>query len=180
MKKLLSIVLCLVFVLSLAACKEEEKPYVHPLPIEDFAAQGMLSDIGYKLGDDVDSTKTAMQSLADDTNELKFEERTDGEYTVMSIADIHCCYKTDDKEAGLTHISKGEETYGFESGAIVTDVRDKMSEMGYDAEEREPKEDELFFLMNDTYSVLEYEIKGNTVLFVFQSNYGLCAVAIRD
>ncbi len=180
MKKLLSFVLCLVFALSLTACSEKEEEYVHPIDVEVYAEQGTLSNLGYKLGDSVDETRIAMESLADETNELYFREFEADDYTVMTIGDISCCYKTDDEDAGLTHISKGDETFGFEAGAIVTDVRDKMSKLGYDADERDAKDGELFFLMNDSYTVLEYAVKGNTLLFVFQSNYGLCSTVICD
>ena len=46
-----------------------------------------------------------------------------------------------------------------------------MSEMGFDATEREAKSGELFFLPASAgTTVLQYQIKENTVLFVFQEH----------
>ncbi len=179
MKKLICLMLALLFVLSLAACgKKDDKKSSHSVDIEYHAELGQIAEIGYKLGDDVDSTKTAMQTLIDDHGEPLYTEIQSNDYTVMMAGSVFCCYKTDDKKAGLTHIITQEDAYGFTADSVPTQIRDTLKEMGYTAEIRDAKGGEIFFLPGGGFSVLEYEIKDNKILFVFAEN-DLCATVIH-
>lgn len=173
MKKLFSLVLCVIFVLSLAACGNNSNGGSdHSVDVEYYAKLGQINDISYKLGDGVDETYDIISTATlDDEGEYLYYEYETGDYTVMTDGTVCCCYKTEDKSAGITHIVKYGDAYGFNIGAISTQIRDTMSDMGYTATEREAKSGELFFLPSSSdITVLEYEIKENTVLFVFQQN----------
>lgn len=172
MKKFLCLVLCVVFALSVSACgKNSGGNERHGVDVEYFAKLGQISDVKYKLGDSVDKTKTSLSETPDDHGASNYFDYTLGDYTVMTDGIISCCYKTDDADAGITHIVKAGDAYGFEVGAVSTQVRDAMSKSGFDAVEREPKKGEIFFLPSsaDT-TVLEYKIKDCTVLFVFNEH----------
>lgn len=172
MKKILSLVLCIVFALSLTACSDKSGGgSEHSVDIEYYAKLGQISDLEYKLGDSVQDAKTVLSETLDDHGESLYFDYTSGDYTVMSDGTVCCCYKTDDESAGVTHIVKYGDAYGFTVGAVSTQIRDTMSDMGYESQEREAKSDELFFLPASAgITVLEYQIKENTVLFVFQEH----------
>ncbi len=178
MKKVLCLVLCVFLALSFTACgKNSNKGNQHSVDIEYFAKLGQISDVEYKLGDNIDETKSLLAETPDDHGASNYFDYESGDYTIMTDGTVSCCYKTDDKDAGITHIVKHGEAYGFEVGAVSTQVRDTMSNMGFDAVEREAKNGEIFFLPSGAdMSVLEYKIKDCTVLFVFSEHAFSAAV----
>ncbi len=177
MKKLLSVILCLIFVFSFAACDKKEKSSELEIDVEYYAKLGQISDVDYTLGGDVDDVKESLEAAQADHEHPVFSEYPSGKYTVMTDGNVACCYEADKKESGITHIIKYGDAYGFYQGAISTQVRDTMSELGFDATERDAEDGELFFLPGTGLTVLEYEIKDNTVLFVF-AEHSLSAAVI--
>lgn len=176
-KKLLSFILCVIFMLSLTACGDKtENTDEHSIDIKYYTNLGQINDVQYKLGGDVDSAQGSLsadeENSADEHGHEKFYyDYESGDYTVLTDGSVCCCYKTDSKDDGITHIVKYGGAYGFNQGAVSTQVRDTMSDMGYEAEEREAKSGELFFLpSSDLFTVLEYKIDNTTVLFVFQEH----------
>ena len=183
MKRFLCLVLCMLFVLSLTACGSE-----HDTDIKSYAKQGLIDGVDYKLGDDVDETKNALsakyESLKNGESEFAEEDEAfyydfeSGKYTVMTDGEISCCYLTEDKDLGITHVIKVGGAYGFNIGTMSTELSDTMAEMGFDATEREAEKGELFYLPSSpNMTVLEYEVKDNTILFVF-TDHALTATAI--
>lgn len=172
MKKILSLILCMVFVLSLTACGGNSgKKSDHSIDVEYYAKMGKISDIDFKIGASVEDAKATLELTVDDHGESMFFEYPSGDYTVMTDGTVCCCYKTEEKDNGITHIVKYGDAYGFTVGDVSTDVRDTMTDMGYTATEREAEKDELFFLpASADITVLKYEIKDYTVLFVFQQH----------
>ncbi len=172
MKKVISLILCVVFVLSLSACgKDGDKKSTHSVDIEYYAKLGQISDLEYKLGDSIENTKTLLDETVDHHGESNYFDYPSGEYTVMTDGTVCACYKTEDKDAGISHIVKYGDAYGFKAGDVSTQIRDIMSDMGYDADEREAKQGELFFMPAAAdMTVLEYQIKDVSVLFVFQEH----------
>lgn len=172
MKRFLSLILCLLFVLSLTACgKEGGKKASHSIDIEYYAKLGQINDLEYKLGDSVADTKNSLSKTTDDHGESNYYDYPSGDYTVMTDGSVCVCYTTDDESAGVTHIVKYGDAYGFTIGTISTQIRDTMSDMGFDATERDAtREDILFLPAGADMTVLEYKINENTVLFVFQEH----------
>ena len=179
MKKILCLVLCVVFAFSLAACGEEnDKKSNHSVDIEYYVSLGQINDLKYKLGDSVDSAVESLEETLDDHGESNYFDYESGDYTVMTDGEVYCCYKTEDEDAGLTHVVKAGDAFGFTAGAVSTEIRDVMSDFGFDAKERDAKRDEIFFLPTGaSTTVLKYEIKDNTLLFVFQE-HALAATVI--
>lgn len=172
MKKILSAVLCLIMVLPLIACSQTKNNKVkHDVDIEYYAKIGKISDVDYKIGEDVADVKSTLEQTVDDHGESNYFDYESGEYTVMTDGAVCACYKTADESIGITHIVKYGDAYGFSVGAVSTQVRDVMSAAGYDSAEREAKKGELFFLpAGADMTVLEYKIKNYTLLFVFQEH----------
>lgn len=172
MKKILSLVLCFIFVFSLAACGQNRNGKSdHGVDVEYYAKMGKISDIDYKIGAPIEDVKATLEQTPDDHGDSNYFDYQSGEYTIMTDGSVCACYKTEDKSAGITHIVKYGNAYGFTVGAVSTFVRDTMSDMGYTATEREAKKGELFFLpAGADITILEYKIKDYTVLFVFQEH----------
>jgi len=170
MKRIISVALCIVFAISLVACGNS-KDFNHSIDIEYFAKHGQINEIEFKLGDDAEEVKTSLSATVDDHGESNYFDYESGKYTIMTDGSVCCCYETTEKEKGITHIIKYGDAYGFTVGAVSTNVRDIMSNLGYDDIEREAKNGELFFLPSSAdMTVLEYKIKDTTVLFVFQQH----------
>ena len=172
MKKLLCLILCVAFVLSLAACgKEDNKKITHSVDIEYYVKLGQIKDLDYKLGGSIEDAKTLLAQTTNDHGESNYFDYPSGDYTIMTDGEVCVCYKTDDASTGITHIVKYGDAYGFTVGAVSTQVRDTMTGMGFATTEREIKQGELFFLpAGANMTALEYEIEGITLLFVFQEH----------
>ena len=172
MKKIFCLVLCMIFVFSFAACgKDGGKKIEHSIDIEYYAKLGQINDLEYKLGDSIENTKSQLNKTTDDHGESNYYDYTSGDYTVMTDGAVCACYKTDDEAAGITHIVKYGDAYGFTVGDVSTQIRDVMSGLGYDATEREATREDVFFLpAGADMTVLEYKIKDTNLLFVFQEH----------
>ena len=179
MKKIFSLILCVAFVLSLSACGGKGSKS----DVEYYAKRGQIMDVDYTLGGDVDAAQQALSAKymsfangegeLDEENEAFYVDFESGEYTVMTDGNVICCYVTDQKQDGITHIIKNGDAYGFELGIISSQLRDAMSKNGFNATERDADKSELFFLpgsANMNMTVLEYKFDENTVLFVFQDS----------
>ncbi len=172
MKKIICFALCIVFVLSFTACgKNSSNKGAHGVDIEYFAKLGQINDLEYRLGDDIENTKTKLAETTDDHGESNYFDYPSGDYTIMTDGTVFCCYKTEDASAGITHIVKNGDAYGFTIGTVSTQIRDTMSNMGFDATEREASRQDIFFLPAAAdMTVLEYRFEQTNVLFVFQEH----------
>lgn len=173
MKKIVCLIVSMIFVISLSACADDaQKESNHSVDVKYYASLGQINDLEYKLGAKVDEAVKLLEKTVDDHGDPIYFDYQSGDYTVMTDGGIYCCYKTDAKDEGLTHVVKTGDAYGFAAGAVSTQIRDVMSDFGYEATEREAKRDEIFFLPASIgMTVLEYKIENNTLLFVFQEHY---------
>lgn len=174
MKKILALVLCVVFVFSFAACKEKsnDENALYSVDIERYVNSGRIDTLEYKLGSDVDEVKDKLSESVGEEGESNFFEIETNKYTVMSAGEIYCCYITDESDKGLTHIATCEGAYGFKKGDLTIQVSQAMESLGYKATERNAVQGELFFLpgVGTNATVLEYNFEENTLLFVFQES----------
>ena len=89
----------------------------------------------------------------------------------MTDGAVCACYKTADESIGITHIVKYGDAYGFISGDVSVQIRDTMTSLGYEATEKDASKDTVFFMpVGADMTTLEYKIKENTVLFIFQEH----------
>lgn len=172
MKKIVSLILCIIFAFSFTACGDDsDEKSNHSVDVEYYAKLGQINGLEYKLGGSVEDAKELLNKTTDDHGESNYFDYESGDYTIMTDGSVCVCYKTDDESAGITHIVKYGDAYGFTIGAVSTQLRDTMTNMGYTATEREAKKGELFFLpAGASMTVLEYKIENHTVLFVFQEH----------
>lgn len=184
MKKVLSVIICLVLTLSFTACKEKgSNGSDHSIDVEYYANLGQINDVEYILGGDVDKAQQSLSADESDSEDIHghkkfYYDYESGDYTVLTDGIVCCCYKTDDKTEGITHLVKYGDAYGFIQGEISTQVSEKMESMGFSATEREARDGELFFLPSTgELTVLQYDFEKNTVLFVFEE-HALCTTVI--
>ncbi len=174
MKKVLSFVLALSFLLCLNGCgKNETEKSEHSVDVKYYANLGQINDIDFKLGDNTDTVKDALSAETEHTDDDDFfyYDYEADDYTVMTNGSVACCYETDNKDGGLTHIVSFGDAYGFAHGAVLSEVRDTMTKLGFETKERSAKKDELFFLPSSgDITVLQYDFEKNTVLFVFEES----------
>ncbi len=172
MKRIVSVCLILVFCFSLAACGEKDKKGELSVDVEYFAKLGSMPECEYTLGGDVKEAEDKLSvSVVDDHGEANYYSYQSGDKTVMTDGTYCCCYETENSAAGITHIVKYGDSYGFAQGTVSTVIRDAMADAGFESQERDARAGELFFIPGGTtLTVLQYDFSENTVLFVFQEN----------
>ena len=169
MKKALSLILCIVFIFSFAACKEkEEKPTtstpIHTVDVKKYVDAGEFDTVEYKLGADVEQVKEKLQQITDDHGHESYNENEnpDTGYTSISAGEYFCRYKTDQESKGISYIAINNGAFGFEKGTTSTKVREGMATLGYSATLREIKDGEFFGIPRGASAeVLEYQFEKN-------------------
>ena len=176
MKKALSLILCMIFVFSFAACKEKEEksaPVVstvkHNVDVKKLVDEGVIDTIDYKLGDDVETVKTALSQITDEHGDSGFDFNDAWEeYVTMSADGVFCRYEKDEESEGISVLAVNDGAFGFTKGMIPTKVSDAMKSLGYSTALRDVKDGEFFFLPKGTEAgVLEYRFDKNNLAFVF-------------
>ncbi len=176
MKKILSLILCLIFVFSLTACGKKEKentqskPKKHSVDVAAFVEKGEIDTIEYKLGDSVKETDKALKNIKNEEGESNYYQKfsEDRKYIIASAGSVVCRYDVQNEDAGVTYIALSDKAFGFDIGTSVKDVKDAMKTLGHNATERQAKEGELFFLPRTaSATILQYKFGKNTVMFIF-------------
>ncbi len=172
MKRIISLCLILVFCFTLTACGDKGKKSELSVDVEYYANLGTMPECEYTLGGDIAEAESKLStSVVDDQGEANYYSYESGNKTIMTDGTYCCCYETENAAAGITHIVKYGDSYGFTQGTISTVIRDAMAAAGFEAQERDARAGELFFIPGGTtLTVLQYDFKENTVLFVFQEN----------
>ena len=194
MKKLFSLLLCFVIVLSFSACKDKKNTNTLNIDLEYYAKLGKMPEAEFTLGDEVDDV---VANLTDKQNSFDAEHKDDeddshnhdqaefifnvieGEKNVLiDNGVINYYYNKNNKDNGISYIVNYDTAFGIEIGAIISEVQKYLS--GYELKEEELTDENVFFasyIANGT--VLKTEIKDVAILFVFQENQ-LFATAMYD
>ncbi len=178
MKKIISLLLAILFVVSFAGCKSDnKKEETKGLDIEYYAKLGQIPECEFGL-------KTNPEDIIDkyDTTEESGEEvsnfsKIEGEKTVLlDTGDANYYYQKKNKDMGIGYIISYDGGYGFKSGDISVEIKDAFAD--YDYSEETADADELFFMyLPENNSILRYTFGDNTVIFLFEDN-ALCATVI--
>lgn len=176
MKKILCLILCMVFVFSFVACgKKDEKNTQstikkHNVDVAAYVKKGEIDTIEYKLGDSVEETDEALKKIKNEEGESNYYQQfsQDKKYIIASAGAIVCRYDVQNEDDGVTYIALSDKAYGFDIGTSIKSVKDAMKTLGYNATERQAKDGELFFLPKGIEAeILEYKFGKNTVIFIF-------------
>ncbi len=195
MKKLVSLLLLLVFVLTLCSCGGDKQKDKHIVEIE--AAKGELDGIGFALGTDMetiiehyediveqleDSDKEHSDSMHDHTLAEEFITEDDlGKYcSVMTVTDLYYYIdeKDDDKEKAAVAVTFND-VHEFAIGIAMPD--DVKAALSATPEERKAQESDMFFLpsFEENCLLLRYTYDNYQLDFLFVDDF-LSAVALTD
>lgn len=194
MKKIVSIILCFVFIFSLAACGKEKASNSSNIDLEYYAKLGKMPETDFTLGDDIDEVikkLTDKQEQFDNEHEEDLDHShdhnqadfifnvTEGEKNVLiDNGAINYYYNKDNKKNGISFIVNYDTAFEFEIGTLISEVEENLT--GYELTEEEPNEEEIFFVSYITdASVLKTQINDVAIIFVFQENM-LFATAMYD
>ncbi len=190
MKKIVSIFLCALMLLSFAGCKSDKASAAkkHDIDVEYYASHGKMPECEFSLGESIEEIKKTLDERVEGeaSDEEAGHSHSEWEYTVyeenglglVALMGINIYYDAADEKTVSELVSFGDG-FGFKSGAVSLEVRDTMTSLGFETTEREAEEGEIFFLpASEALSVLEYSFEQNTVLFVFQDN-ALCATLLK-
>lgn len=194
MKKLFSLLLCFVIVLSFSACKDKKNTNTLNVDLEYYAKLGKMPEAEFTLGDEVDDV---VAKLTDKQNSFDSEHKDDEDHShnhdqaefIFNVIEgeknvlidngvINYYYNKNNKDNGISYIVNYDTAFGIEIGAIISEVQKYLS--GYELKEEELTDENVFFasyIANGT--VLKTEIKDVAILFVFQENQ-LFATAMYD
>ena len=178
MKKILSVLIAVCMVFSFAGCGEKEKNTdTNVIDIEYYVSLGQMPECGYQLGDDVETVKSDLSALVETEGSEAVYEVTEGENNVLiDNGDFCYYYKKANPEKGVSYIVNYGTAYGFDTGAVIVEVKDALADFEYT---EEPLNENNAFFMFDTSNgtVIKCNFANNTVLFVFKDN-ALCATAL--
>jgi len=194
MKKIVSIILCFVFIFGLAACGKEKVSNNSNIDLEYYAKLGKMPETDFTLGDDIDEVikkLTDKQEQFDNEHEEDLDHShdhnqadfifnvTEGKKNVLiDNGAINYYYNKDNKKNGISFIVNYDTAFEFEIGTLISEVEENLT--GYELTEEEPNEEEIFFVSYITdASVLKTRINDVAIIFVFQENM-LFATAMYD
>ena len=170
MKKIISAILVLLLLFSFAGCKKENKSTAKTgVDIAYYANLGSMPESNLKLGDNVPEDKE------DET--YFFSE--DGTLDYFSNCNFSYYYSPKDEPQKITAIAAFSEAFGFGNGDVSIEITDTLDLLGIKYTEREPQENELFFLPAGDFTVIECKDLKNNLIFVFTDN-SFCAALLSE
>ncbi len=179
MKRIIALVLCLVFSLSLCGCKDKGKNGAKN--IEHYANQGQIPENDIALG-------TGYELLIETLDKRGIEAEKNGEHYGYNVTEgennvliaegpYDYYYKKSDPKKAIGYIISYGTSFGFETGEVILNVENALEGLDYTKENA--NEDNAFFYFGD-YSraqVLKVNTQKNTVIFLFEDST-LTATAI--
>lgn len=178
MKKILALLLSVVVILSLTACgKENKDDDKYTVDLQYYAALGQIPECEYKLGDNPEVIKNALEKASEENEEnLYFFDQ--GEESSLIDNGIYNFYFKNEKEGnGISYIVSYDTAFGFEIGTVCIEIADAINA---EYTEEEITDENAFFVWGvENGKVFKYGFDDSTVLFVFSDN-SLCATAIYN
>ena len=185
MKKIFSLALIAIMLLSLVACgKEEDKVDAYSVDVNYYANLGEIPEVEYKLGANVDDMIAALK--AEEEAHMEGNDHQHATYTVYEEAErsmiltsgTNYYYETKSKDEGVSYIVNFDASYGFALGTYSVEIKEALGTLELEGEVREPSDDEVFFIPGSAdLTVLEYTFKKCKLKFVFEEDM-LCATAL--
>lgn len=171
MKKIISLLLVLVFMFSLTACGEKKEKNEGEIDLEYYANLGEMPECEYKLGADADEVHDALYDYAQnaDSEELMFNEYEKDGVSGVEDGIFSYFYEDDKKSDGIAYIVSYNKAYNFDLGEVILNIKEKVGNL--ECSEEELNEENAFFLYGiPEGTALKYEFKENTIMFFFQEN----------
>ena len=184
MKKIIALILCLIFVFSFAGCKKTEKSSA-TIDIEYYANLGKMPEIEFSLGSDPKTVKEKLEENYDkyletekdnddhnhdhDATAITFNEIEGKKNVLLSNGVTNYYYVKEKEDEGIAYIVNKDRSFDFELGTSIIDVKTALGDTKYN--ETEVTEENAFFATAVTDGTLLEIVCGDIVtLFVFQEN----------
>ncbi len=181
MKKIIALVLCLIFVLGICGCKSNKNNKDNSVDIEYFANLGQIPENEITLGTTPEKLKEVLDKRGEEAEKngehYGYNEVVGEKNVLVEEGPYDYYYKKANPEKGIAYIVSYVKAYGFELGDVIVEVEKKLE--NFDVEKVSANEKNAFFYFGD-YSkaqILRVAFKENTVLFLFEES-SLCATAI--
>lgn len=181
MKRIIALLLCLTFLLTLGGCKNGKKNGGNGVDIEYFANLGQIPENDITLGTTPEKLKETLDKRgeeAEKNGEHYGYNEVEGENNVLvEEGPYDYYYKKANPQNGVAYIVSYQDAYGFKIGDIIVEVEEHLSD--YEVEKLGANDKNAFFYFGDynKAQILRIPFKNNTVLFLFEDN-SLCATAI--
>lgn len=171
MKKAISIILCLLIFTFAAACKDNKKKDEHGVDIAYFANMGAMYESELKIHDAVP---------AGDGEGEDWIFAKDGKKSYFSNGNFCYYYDGGQKEPEIYAIVALANCMGFETGDISIEITDVLNAQEIEYAQREPEEDEVYFLPEgQNREIIECKGLKYVLKFVIEDN-ALCAAFLEE
>lgn len=181
MKKVLCLILAMVFVFSLCGCsKDGEKKDKNNIDIEYYANLGQMPECKYSLNESINKIKDELSKEFDssDIEEMVYNVSEKGNRVQIDNGQYKYYYLKDKEDKGVSYIVNFDTAFGFEIGTSAAEI--EMALEDFDFKTEEISKDKVFFLLGAPEgNIIECSFEGNTVMFVFE-NHALCATALYN
>ena len=179
MKKILCLILSLVFIFSLTACSDSgEKKKKNNIDIEYYANLGQMPECEYSLSESVSKINEELTKEFESSNieEMVYNVSEKDNRVQIDNGQYKYFYLKDKEDKGVSYIVNFDTAFGFPIGTLTVEIEDALKDFNYKTEEI--SKDKVFFLFGSPEgSIIECNFKENTVMFVFENN-ALCATAL--
>lgn len=177
MKKLASVMLAFVLLLSCCACGENSSENsasgtssAYAVDIAALASGGKIPEIKFGLGTSVEELKQKFADTIEPGSEIDGLTETQGEKTVwLDGGSVLFCYEKEKQENGISYIVAREYAYNFSMGGVYM-PDDIIEAMGNQSFERSAITDDDVFFMPTTPAngeKIRYVTGQNVLTFVF-------------
>lgn len=205
MKRIVSILLSVIILLTLAGCgnKENENKIEHSVDVSKLAKEGRIPEVEFVIGDPVDGIKDALFEIAADMSHDDFVKNmqeagyvpdgseyssylniieSDGRTILSASYDsanaVYCMYNTENQDAGISAIAVIGSAYGYDGNTVIDYVKNSIDEQFTEAEAKS----DLSFLpkASDGATMISYEMGVYKLEFYFSSYNTLAATVLYN
>ncbi len=193
MKKIVSLLLSLSVLFALAGCQKNENnsstlsfvSYSHDTDILKDAKNGVIPEIPFSLGYDIDALKEEFKDTLTEGSEIvDLIEQSGSRTTQLHGGNVVFCYENAKEDEGIGLIAvQGDDAYGFSMGGVYTthDVIDALKDVEYTRLSGEEAEKDGFLLpvIPEDIECLTYQADKYILKFLFVEGK-LAVVTIYD
>lgn len=183
MKKILSLALTFLMLLSFTACSEKETKKSDKVDLRYYAELGQIPEIPYKLGADCDKVEKELEAeyekyLSTDpensadhdhdhyAEDLYFEVSEVDDYVYIDNGGKNYFYKKSEKKDGISYIVTFGDAFGFKMGDFIYDIQSALPNVEF-IEEEITEGSLIFDKFLSSGTTLTAKFNDVTIMFVF-------------
>lgn len=183
MKKILSLALTFLMLLSFTACSEKETKKSDKVDLRYYAELGQIPEIPYKLGADCDKVEKELEAeyekyLSTDpensadhdhdhyAEDLYFDVSEVDDYVYIDNGGKNYFYKKSEKKDGISYIVTFGDAFGFKMGDFIYDIQSALPNVEF-IEEEITEGSLIFDKFLSSGTTLTAKFNDVTIMFVF-------------